>query len=308
MLEAIASLPSRLWIYQAERFPLLRTAALVAVFSSASIAVSARLGGRGLPSFPVFAVAFIVVLALFFQMRACDEFKDHADDCRYRPERAVPRGLVTLREIGWTALASGVVALLASLSLGMTVAGLLILVWIWLGLMTSEFFAPEALRRMPLAYLVSHMLIMPLIDLFVTGCEWAARGVSPPPFLWLFLCLSFVNGSVLEIGRKVWAPSSEREGVETYSALWGPDRAALVFAGCAALAFMLLCGIGLAEHSFWLVAPAGVVALGAVLTAVRKFRADPTPATQAGLETISGLWVFTCYATAGFLPFFGGLA
>ncbi|MGO9392979.1 UbiA family prenyltransferase [Rhodoblastus sp.] len=308
MTDTMANLPSRLWTYQAERFPLLRTAALVAVFSSASIAVCARLGGRDLPPLHAFAVAFVVVLILFFQMRACDEFKDHEDDCRYRPERAVPRGLVTLREVGWTAAMAGAVALFAALSLGLSVAGLLLLVWAWLALMTKEFFAPQALRRLPLVYLVSHMLIMPLIDLFVTGCEWAARGLSPPPFLWLFLSLSFVNGSVLEIGRKVWTPSSEREGVETYSALWGARRAATVFAGCVVVSFLLLCGVGLAEHAFWPVASVGLVGFGAVMLTVRDFLADSTPATQARIESMSGLWVFVCYATAAFLPRLGGPA
>jgi 4-hydroxybenzoate polyprenyltransferase len=89
------ALPQRLWIYQRERFPLGRTAVLIAVFSAASISVSAHLAGRALPPWPAFLVAFIVTLVIFFQMRACDEVKDAEDDARYRPERPVPRGLVS---------------------------------------------------------------------------------------------------------------------------------------------------------------------------------------------------------------------
>jgi hypothetical protein len=56
------------------------------------------------------------------------------------------------------------------------------------------------LKARPFLYLVSHMLIMPLIDLFVTATEWLTRAGSPPAGLWLFLLLSFANGCVLEIG------------------------------------------------------------------------------------------------------------
>ena len=299
------ALPTRLWIYQAERFPLARTAALVAIFSSASIAVSARLGGRPLPPATAFIVAFIAVLILFFQMRACDEVKDNEDDCRFRPERPVPRGLVSLREIVVTAGLLGVVALAAAALLAPTALGLLLLAWLWLALMTKEFFVSSILRRLPLLYLVSHMLIMPLIDLFVTGCEWAPRGAPPPSALWLFLTLSFVNGSVLEIGRKVWAPENEREGVETYSALWGAPRAAAVLAGCVGLSFLLLCGVGVAEQAFWPVAATGAVALAFVLATLRRFRANPDASGQKRLDAMAGLWVFACYASAGFLPLIG---
>jgi hypothetical protein len=69
-------------------------------------------------------------------------------------------------------------------------------------------------------YLLSHMAIMPLIDLLLTGIEWLpGRAASG---LWMFLALSFVNGCVLEIGRKLWAPENEIAGVDTYSGLWGP--------------------------------------------------------------------------------------
>jgi hypothetical protein len=46
------------------------------------------------------------VLTFFFQLRACDEVKDAEDDRLYRPERAIPRGLVSLRLIVWLAMAA----------------------------------------------------------------------------------------------------------------------------------------------------------------------------------------------------------
>ena len=58
--QAGASLARRLWLYQAERFPLFKTALLLAVFSSASISVSAHLGDRPLPGVFVFLAVWLV--------------------------------------------------------------------------------------------------------------------------------------------------------------------------------------------------------------------------------------------------------
>jgi 4-hydroxybenzoate polyprenyltransferase len=83
---------SALWTYQKERFPLAKTAPLLAVFSAASICVSAELAGSPLPGPGAFVAGFVIAMALFFQMRVCDECKDLADDRLYRPDRPIPRG------------------------------------------------------------------------------------------------------------------------------------------------------------------------------------------------------------------------
>src|SRR5580700_9637550 len=179
-LEATLSIGRRLWIYQRERFPVLRTALLLAVFTAASINVSAHLAGRPLPGWGSYAVAFLVALTFFFQLRACDEIKDAEDDRRYRPERPIPRGLVSLRLIVGIGIAAVPIATAATAVLDLRLLGPLALVWLWLALMTAEFFVPAWLKARPFLYLVSHMLIMPLIDFFVTGCEWLKVGGGPP--------------------------------------------------------------------------------------------------------------------------------
>jgi 4-hydroxybenzoate polyprenyltransferase len=95
-----------LWAYQQERFPLAKTGPLLAVFSAASICVSAILAERPLPGFGGFLAGFVIAMLLFFQMRVCDEYKDLDDDRRYRPNRPIPRGLVSLRLILGLGMAS----------------------------------------------------------------------------------------------------------------------------------------------------------------------------------------------------------
>ena len=295
-------LAQKLWIYQRERFPLFRTGLLLAVFTAASISVSANLAGRPAPGVWTFFVAWLATLAIFFQLRASDEVKDLEDDARYRPERPIPRGLVSLRLIVGLALACAPVAALLAASLGLAVVAPLAAVWLWLALMSVEFFAPHWLKARPFVYLVSHMAIMPLIDLFVTATEWLPHGLHPPPGLGWFLGLSFANGCVLEIGRKIWAPENEREGVETYSALLGPARATLLWLATLCLACALLIGVGFAVGAPGLVAAIGLAALAAVAIAASAFLRNPTPAGQKRIDALAGLWVLVCYGTAGFAP------
>ena len=295
------SLAARLWIYQAERFPLKKTVPLLAVFSAASITASAVLADRPLPGLGGYLIGFGLALILFFQMRVCDEVKDLDDDRRFRPERPIPRGLVSLRLIASLGLVTVPIALALALSWGAGLVWLLLLVWIWLAAMTVEFGGPAWLKARPVLYLLSHMAIMPLIDLLLTGIEWRPAG-SPHPGLWWFIGLSFANGCVLELGRKLWAPVNERDGVETYSRLWGPRRAAMVWLGFVGLAFGLLVGFGAAVGYPRILAVVGFTGLVACFWAGLRYRRNQTTADEQRGDMIAGVWVFMCYAAAGFLP------
>ncbi|MBM7067435.1 UbiA family prenyltransferase [Actibacterium sp. 188UL27-1] len=295
------SLVARLWIYQAERFPLKKTVPLLAIFSAASITVSAVLADRPLPGIGAYLVGFGLAFLLFFQMRVCDEVKDLEDDRRYRPERPIPRGLVSLRLIVGLGLATVPLAAALAVIWGAGLIWLLGLVWLWLAAMTAEFGMPRWLKARPVLYLLSHMAIMPLIDLMLTGIEWRPAG-APHPGLWWFIGLSFANGCVLELGRKLWVPESELAGVETYSGLWGPRQATAVWLGFVALAFALLVGFGMAVGSPVALALVGFTGLVACLWAGLAYVRDQTVAREQRVDMVAGLWVFLCYAAAGFVP------
>ena len=296
------NLAARLWTYQAERFPLARTVPMLAAFSFASVTASANLAHRPLPSVAAYLTAFLLAFVFFWQLRAADEVKDAETDRLHRPERPVPRGLVSLRLIAGLGIGAALPALAAAWLLDPRLVPAVAAVWAWMALMTAEFFRPERLRASPLLYLVTHMAIMPLIDLALTACEWIPAPASPPAGIWTFLWMSFCNGCVMEFGRKTWAPSQERPGVETYSSGWGVDRAlaALSLAACGA-------AIGLVAYGFHAgrplaVAVPGAAALAFLLSAAARFRAAPDAAGQKRLEAASGIWVLACYLVAAAAP------
>lgn len=296
-----AFLAHRLWVYQSERFPLKKTVPLLAVFSAASITVSANLAARPLPHISAYLIGFVLVFILFFQMRVCDEVKDHEDDLRYRPERPIPRGLITLRTVVVIGLALIPVATVLALLWGYQLIWLLVLTWVWLCAMTVEFGVPAWLKARPILYLLSHMAIMPLIDILLTGIEWLPSG-APHPALFFFIALSFTNGCVLELGRKLWAPENEITGVDTYSSLWGHRNATIVWFAFIGLSLLLLLGVGAATKANVLIAPLGIIGAAVCFLSGAKYLRNPSPDSEKRVDTVAGLWVFLCYASAGFAP------
>jgi 4-hydroxybenzoate polyprenyltransferase len=293
------------WIvYQRERFPLAAHGPLVAAFSASAVCYSSLVrGGNELPRLSALLVAFVTSLLFFLQLRIADEFKDFEEDSKYRPYRAVPRGLVTLRELAWVGAGAALIQLALALTLEPTIVPLLFIAWIYLALMTREFFVRNWLKGHPVLYMTSHMVILPLVDLYATACDWWVAGVRvPPDGLFWFLVVSYLNGLVVEIGRKVRVPTDEEHGVETYSALWGTGRAARVWFVMvlltAAAAWRAAATIG-TENGMLILLAALVIACGAAALKVSRSQASGAGKT---VEAMAGLWTVLMYLGLGAVP------
>ena len=213
---------NRWWIYQKERFPIFAHGPLVIIFCLAVLLFSALQGETStVPSVLQITGAVVSTLIMFFQLRVADEFKDFEIDSRYRPHRPVPRGLVSLPELARLAYAGAAIQLVIAISIDIGLVPLLFGLWLYAALMTREFFVAKWLQRHPAIYLVSHMLIMPLIAFYVSAFDWLRESSAMPAGLSWLLALAFSCGLVLELGRKINVPENERTGVESYSALWG---------------------------------------------------------------------------------------
>lgn len=304
----------RFWIYQRERFPLFSQGVLIAVISLCSVSFSVLLrsaaastaAGRVL-TLSQFALAVVVAmgcaLGFFFQMRVADEFKDYETDLQYRPYRPVQRGLITLRELAWLAGGTMVVQLGLSLWLDMRMVLPLLLVWSYMGLMRQEFFVRDWLRRHAVAYMLSHLVIAPLIFFYMTACDWLVAGATPAPGLLWFLAAAFFNGIFYEIGRKIRAPQSEETGVETYSQLWGRPTAIAIWWSILALAGMCTAAAATAIHFFMPVIGLTLVLLLSTGWMGVRFLQKPRPSSGATIQSVSALAMMALYLSLGVLPF-----
>jgi 4-hydroxybenzoate polyprenyltransferase len=294
---------NRWWIYQKERFPVLAHGPLIGAFSFCAVAYSASLRAPGsFPSWPSGIVAFLSCFLFFLQLRIADEFKDFEEDSLYRPYRPVPRGLVKRSELGWIFAMGCAVQLGLALWLEPRLLVVLLVTWTYLAAMSKEFLVRDWLKTRPITYLWTHMLIMPLIDLYATSCDWVPRqGHAPAGLLW-FLAASFCNGIVIEIGRKVRASEQEERGVETYSKLWGPRKAAMIWWVFVFLTYQfairaaMRAGAGLSTALVL-----GLVMLVAAFVGAHFLRKQ-TPTRSKAIELMSAVWTFLLYLSLGLLP------
>jgi 4-hydroxybenzoate polyprenyltransferase len=298
----MAAATNRWFVYQRERFPILTHGPLIAAFSLSAVSYSALLRGDSI-ALRSALVAFGTSLLFFLQLRIADEFKDIEEDTRYRPYRPVPRGLVTLRELGWLGAGAALAQLAMALWLKPALVVLLLATWGYLGLMSVEFFARDWLKARPITYLWTHMLIMPLADFYATACDWLAQGATLPNGVFWFLLISFFNGIVIEIGRKLRAPADEERGVETYSVLWGRRIGTLAWLG--AMALCAVCALLAAREVGFLPPVATILAvlIGVAAWVGSGYQREPAAGYGKRFELVSGIWTISMYLSVGVIPY-----
>ncbi len=290
-------------IYARERFPLAQNGALIAAFSASAIAFSALVRGAGhFPAWYLLAAGFASSFLMFALLRIADEFKDADDDARWRPYRPVPRGLVTLRQLAFAGAVCMGLQLAIALAVNVRLVPELLLVWAWFALMSKEFFAREWLRAHPLVYIASHMVIVPLIDWYVSSFDWLIAGVPAPSALGWFLAVTFLNGLVVEVGRKIRAPQDEEPGVETYTAMWGRTGATAVWIGAiscnVALATIAAAHVGFVRVDLIVFGALALAAAACGLAFLRSQRAG----SGRRIEHMTGAWTLGSYLFLGIVP------
>jgi TM2 domain-containing membrane protein YozV len=53
--------------------------------------------------------------------------------------------------------------------------------------MGKEFFVSEWLKKHIVMYIITHMMIIPLIDIYASGLDWLKEGAGIPEGLFIFL-------------------------------------------------------------------------------------------------------------------------
>lgn len=302
--------PARLWRYQAERFPLANHGVLTLVFAAAACAFAAAFVGRT-PSLVAIVMAAVAGLCQFALLRIADEHKDYETDKAHRPYRAVPRGLISLGELRLVGAVAAVVMLIVVAAAQSTGLALLTLaLWAYFALMTVEFFAGAWLKRRPVIYLLSHMVITPLLALVMAGFQLARDGIALtalPMLAPAFPLAILLLGVVLELGRKIRATNDEEPGVETYSALWGAVRAR-TYCVIAAIAAAAATVAAVAQIQGCVTAATLVVGVGIAILGIAAARFTPSqPGAGKRIEQASGAFALAVLLALGSAPHIGVL-
>lgn len=293
----------RFGLYLRERFPVLGNGVLVAAFSFSAIAYSRICrDAEGFVPWDRYVAGIITTITLFLLVRIFDEFKDKEDDAKYRPHLPVPRGLISLRELAWVGVVVFIIQLVVNIIFFPKMFIIYGMVIGYLLLMGKEFFIGEWLRKHQFWYVTSHMFIIPFIDIYASGLDWLVEGQTAPDGLLFFFAVSYCNGIVLEVGRKIRTPDQEAEGVLTYSSMHGPFRATLLWL------LMLLVTFGWAVGASWFAGYgwSGFLVLGVILLLCAipalLFIRKMTPARAKWIEYASALWTTGMYLSLGGIP------
>lgn len=303
MSENNAPYLKRLFIYQKERFPVLMNLIAVTVFTFSAISFSRICrGAEGFVPLSTYLIGCFATFTLFLLVRIFDEFKDKEDDAKYRKYLPVPRGLVTLKELRNIGIVVGVLQITSIAVFQLPMLLLYLIVIGYLCLMGVEFFVPEFLKKRQILYITSHMIIIPLLDVYSSGLDWLLEGEQPHFGLVFFFAVSFMNGLVVEFGRKLKAPQDEEEGVVSYTKMWGTKRATYIWMITVAVTLSLATiAANYAQYglpTFIVLLIIGLICIIPGFIFIKK----PSKKAAKGVETMSGIWTIAMYLTLGGIP------
>lgn len=202
--------------YFRQRFPVINMALFAILFLTVySVAhyfylpTDSRLGGRE-------AGGILAAISFFFRLRVFDEVKDYALDALNHPHRVLQSGKVTLPQL-YTLAALGTLAELAwSVQMGIFTVLCWLLALGYSLLMRYEFFVSNYLQKRLVLYAFTHMLIMPLLMLWLWSAYVPATAAFSRPYFLLAL-LSLLGGFSFEVARKIYPPAAERPLIDSYS-------------------------------------------------------------------------------------------
>lgn len=298
-----ASLIKRFWIYQRERFPLFAHGIMIGAFSFSAVSYSIiSRGAEGFIPWEYFLVGVFTTVTLFLLVRIFDEFKDAKEDAVYRKELPVPRGLISLHELKTL----GILLFLAQIIINLIFFPKMLIIYgiviFYLCLMGKEFFVADWLKKRPFWYVTSHMLIIPLIDIYASGLDWLLADADAPKGLLFFFAVSFMNGIVLEIGRKIRNPQDEKVGVETYSYMFGAKKATWLWILILLVTWLL--SIAASHYAGYGTLAYVILTVIFILSCIPAvlFLNDKSSKRAKAIELTSAGWTVAMYLSLGGVP------
>ena len=217
------------YTYQKERFPIATYGLYIfsIVFGTFCFATESK-------NWIMLIPMFVVALLQFLMVRIVDEFKDFEEDSKYRPYRPVPRGLVSLKELG---ILGGICAIIQiGLTAILNLKGLiyLSLVWIFFAIMSKSFFIKKLVDKHILLEVTLDEFLMPILVLYLSTFVTTISVKLIP-----FLILSYLGSWIVEIARKVRCKEDEENGVKTYTAVFGIPKTTTIVVVLEALIMMM---------------------------------------------------------------------
>ncbi|MBS6018934.1 MAG: UbiA family prenyltransferase [Leptotrichia wadei] len=319
-------------IYLNERFPLGKNSIFVLIFTLSGYIFTGLLYNSKIinqifskeikvpmPWHKIVAL-FIIIFMFFLQLRITDEFKDYEEDLKYRAYRPVQRGVITLKALGKIGIATVIIQIILAYIIDFKIIYFMIIVWFYMFLMAKEFFIKEWLTKRILIYALSHVVIMIFITLVIVNAtqyivlgeaeniikfgalQWYRHNIDIA--LIPLFTLNYLNGIVLEIGRKTRRADEEEHGVQTYSKLWGKKKAVVILSLLFAVEyFLVILGLSYTYEKYLLLSRLVllIILIISIYFMIKFLKKDLSGKI---VESVSGLWIVFSSMGMGLLPYF----
>jgi 4-hydroxybenzoate polyprenyltransferase len=241
----------RWWQFTKERFEPASHLTMIVVFPLVHILLARSVYNIQITTMPVLLL-FVATTAFYFKLRLYDEVKDYELDVVINKTRPLPRGLLNHSDmylgmivcILTEAALFGTKGLNSLLSIFLTISYSL--------LMFKEFFIKEKIRPHLTTYAMLHTIVTSFLSIAIFSY------LSNESFFKIIQtkeCLSFALANwmlfnIFEFGRKTFAPSEERENIDTYSSLFGKWGAVLLVLSQATIAHLMILKISYIHNTF----------------------------------------------------------
>lgn len=220
-----------------ERFDPISHSVMIVLFVGGHLAY---LRAQTIVDFKLATVAGAVLLTtlFFLKLRCYDEIKDYQTDLTFNPGRPLPRGLIVHRDLYLMigVLIASEILLCALLTL--KVLPFFLIVVGYSLLMYKEFFMGKILRPHLTTYAMSHTVVTVGLSLSLLGIFAGQQVFNQTDFY--FALASWTLFNLFEFGRKTYSTTEERQGVATYSNIWGRLGAVLLSLSQAVLSSLFL--------------------------------------------------------------------
>jgi len=214
----------RLTKYQKERFPIIQYLIYILLYDLGFSILSSYLVNKYVSFSSINIIGFISVFLIFFELRLFDEIKDYDIDLKYSPQRPVQRGLISINEVKKMLLIVIILLLFCNTFYGIQNFVLMVIIQIYIIIMAKEFFIGKKLKKNRVLYAMLHMVVMSLMTLYIISHAVLVSMLNIRHLT--LLAISYLIGFIIEVGRKIEAPKEEKPGVDNYSKLLGPKKAA----------------------------------------------------------------------------------
>lgn len=222
---------ARWWQFTRERFDPISHLIMITLFVATHILVATALSSSNATlkaGVPLVCALWLGSVCFFFKLRLYDEIKDYELDCVINPTRPLARGLLQHSDL-YRGIALCI--LLELVCFGFAglpgVVGITFTILYSL-MMYKEFFIPKLIRPHLTTYAVSHTIVSSFLSLTLLAALTSQLPWLLNSKLLYFALNSWFLFNVFEFGRKTFLSAEERDGVESYSKIFGRTGAALL--------------------------------------------------------------------------------